>query len=66
MCWMPTSPLSPRRDGSRASASSRRPASSTIDYTELLQHFDKVQSKHLEVRHQRAGRAEQPERRVVL
>uniref|UniRef100_A0A8C2T6G6 Protein VAC14 homolog n=1 Tax=Coturnix japonica TaxID=93934 RepID=A0A8C2T6G6_COTJA len=42
------------------------PASSTIDYTELLQHFDKVQSKHLEVRHQRAGRAEQPERRVVL
>uniref|UniRef100_A0A8C2T4A3 Protein VAC14 homolog n=1 Tax=Coturnix japonica TaxID=93934 RepID=A0A8C2T4A3_COTJA len=43
-----------------------QPASSTIDYTELLQHFDKVQSKHLEVRHQRAGRAEQPERRVVL
>ncbi|KAM9301553.1 protein VAC14 homolog [Gastrophryne carolinensis] len=28
-----------------------------IDYTELLQHFEKVQHKHLEVRHQRAGDA---------
>ncbi|XP_069595644.1 protein VAC14 homolog isoform X3 [Ranitomeya imitator] len=26
-----------------------------IDYMELLQHFEKVQNKHLEVRHQRAG-----------
>ncbi|XP_075045515.1 protein VAC14 homolog isoform X1 [Mixophyes fleayi] len=26
-----------------------------IDYTELLQHFEKVQNKHLEIRHQRAG-----------
>uniref|UniRef100_A0A8C2T6R2 Protein VAC14 homolog n=1 Tax=Coturnix japonica TaxID=93934 RepID=A0A8C2T6R2_COTJA len=50
----------------QSAAAPHPPASSTIDYTELLQHFDKVQSKHLEVRHQRAGRAEQPERRVVL
>nr|DBA16711.1 TPA: hypothetical protein GDO54_002253 [Pyxicephalus adspersus] len=34
-----------------------------IDYTELLQHFEKVQNKHLEVRHQRAG--EVLERRLV-
>uniref|UniRef100_A0A8C9G3R6 Protein VAC14 homolog n=1 Tax=Pavo cristatus TaxID=9049 RepID=A0A8C9G3R6_PAVCR len=63
---VPNPELMQSADGSRASVSSRRPASSTIDYTELLQHFDMVQSKHLEVRHQRAGRAEQPERRVVL
>uniref|UniRef100_A0A669QXM3 Protein VAC14 homolog n=1 Tax=Phasianus colchicus TaxID=9054 RepID=A0A669QXM3_PHACC len=63
---VPNPELMQSADGSRVSTSSRRPASSTIDYTELLQHFDKVQSKHLEVRHQRAGRAEQPERRVVL
>uniref|UniRef100_A0A8C3VCD4 Protein VAC14 homolog n=1 Tax=Catharus ustulatus TaxID=91951 RepID=A0A8C3VCD4_CATUS len=41
-------------------------AASNIDYTELLQHFEKVQNKHLEARHQRAGRAEQLDRRVVL
>uniref|UniRef100_A0A8B9UZ79 Protein VAC14 homolog n=1 Tax=Anas zonorhyncha TaxID=75864 RepID=A0A8B9UZ79_9AVES len=41
-------------------------SASNIDYTELLQHFDKVQHKHLEARHQRAGRAEQLERRGVL
>ncbi|OXB74071.1 UNVERIFIED_CONTAM: hypothetical protein H355_003134 [Colinus virginianus] len=63
---VPNPELMQSADGSRASAGSRRPASSSIDYTELLQHFDKVQSKHLEVRHQRAGRAEQSERRVVL
>uniref|UniRef100_A0A8C3FRQ3 Protein VAC14 homolog n=1 Tax=Chrysemys picta bellii TaxID=8478 RepID=A0A8C3FRQ3_CHRPI len=37
-----------------------------IDYLELLQHFERVQNKHLEVRHQRAGRGEPPDRRVVL
>uniref|UniRef100_A0A8C1W0U2 Protein VAC14 homolog n=1 Tax=Cyprinus carpio TaxID=7962 RepID=A0A8C1W0U2_CYPCA len=35
-----------------------------IDYSELLQHFDRVQSKHLEVRHQRAGRSEHPDRKL--
>uniref|UniRef100_A0A8C9S2V0 Protein VAC14 homolog n=1 Tax=Scleropages formosus TaxID=113540 RepID=A0A8C9S2V0_SCLFO len=40
----------------KASPSSRCPASSNVDYGELLQHFDRVQRKHLEVRHQRASR----------
>uniref|UniRef100_A0A8D2QN74 Protein VAC14 homolog n=1 Tax=Zosterops lateralis melanops TaxID=1220523 RepID=A0A8D2QN74_ZOSLA len=47
-------------------ASASGTAASNIDYTELLQHFEKVQNKHLEARHQRAGRAEQLDRRVVL
>ncbi|XP_031420088.1 protein VAC14 homolog [Clupea harengus] len=37
-----------------------------VDYTELLQHFDRVQSKHLEVRHQRSGRAEHTDRKLAL
>ncbi|NP_001004650.1 protein VAC14 homolog [Danio rerio] len=36
-----------------------------IDYSELLQHFDRVQSKHLEVRHQRTGRSEHPDRKLM-
>lgn len=44
----------------------RAEASPGIDYTELLQHFDKVQKQHLEVRHQRSGRSDHPDRRVVL
>lgn len=49
-------------DGSKYMASelqarSERAASTQMDYKELLQHFDRVQSKHLEVRHQRSGRA---------
>uniref|UniRef100_A0A8B9V037 Protein VAC14 homolog n=1 Tax=Anas zonorhyncha TaxID=75864 RepID=A0A8B9V037_9AVES len=50
----------------QSAAGSKRSSASNIDYTELLQHFDKVQHKHLEARHQRAGRAEQLERRGVL
>uniref|UniRef100_W5MFI1 Protein VAC14 homolog n=1 Tax=Lepisosteus oculatus TaxID=7918 RepID=W5MFI1_LEPOC len=42
-----------------------RPAPCHVDYGELLEHFDRVQSKHLEVRHQRAVRAEQPDRKLV-
>lgn len=38
-----------------APLSSPKSDSGRIDYTELLQHFEKVQNKHLEVRHQRAG-----------
>ncbi|KAM3920650.1 protein VAC14 homolog [Leptodactylus fuscus] len=38
-----------------APLSSPKSDSERIDYTELLQHFEKVQNKHLEVRHQRAG-----------
>ncbi|RXM30644.1 Protein VAC14-like [Acipenser ruthenus] len=47
-------------------ADSSKPAPVHIDYGELLQHFDRVQNKHLEVRHQRAGRAEHPDRKLVL
>uniref|UniRef100_A0A8B9TQL1 Protein VAC14 homolog n=1 Tax=Anas platyrhynchos TaxID=8839 RepID=A0A8B9TQL1_ANAPL len=63
---VPNPELMQSADGSRASAGSKRSSASNIDYTELLQHFDKVQHKHLEARHQRAGRAEQLERRGVL
>ncbi|NXH20295.1 VAC14 protein, partial [Bucco capensis] len=50
----------------KPSSGFKRTTASNIDYTELLQHFEKVQNKHLEARHQRAGRAEQLDRRVVL
>ncbi|XP_032086655.1 protein VAC14 homolog isoform X2 [Thamnophis elegans] len=44
-----------------AQAARKTPA---IDYAELLQHFERVQGKHLQGRHQRAVRAgEPPERR---
>ncbi|XP_073420451.1 protein VAC14 homolog isoform X3 [Dendrobates tinctorius] len=43
-----------RRSGS-APLSSPPAGTERIDYMELLQHFEKVQNKHLEVRHQRAG-----------
>ncbi|XP_059391860.1 protein VAC14 homolog [Carassius carassius] len=42
----------------------KRLAQPHIDYSELLQHFDRVQSKHLEVRHQRARRSEHPDRKL--
>lgn len=46
--------------------SSKRAPHAQIDYNELLQHFDRVQSKHLEVRHQRSGRAtEHSDRKIV-
>lgn len=63
---LPSSLSAPRRDSTKVSASFKRASASNIDYTELLQHFEKVQNKHLEARHQRAGRAEQLDRRVVL
>uniref|UniRef100_A0A674JTU7 Protein VAC14 homolog n=1 Tax=Terrapene triunguis TaxID=2587831 RepID=A0A674JTU7_9SAUR len=44
----------------------KKATATNIDYLELLQHFERVQNKHLEVRHQRAGRGEPPDRRVVL
>ncbi|KAK1163577.1 hypothetical protein AOXY_G17101 [Acipenser oxyrinchus oxyrinchus] len=47
-------------------ADSSKAAPVHIDYRELLQHFDEVQNKHLEVRHQRAGRAEHADRKLVL
>ncbi|KAK0131733.1 Protein VAC14 [Merluccius polli] len=42
---------------SKQQAAAKRPSHAPMDYRELLEHFDRVQSKHLEVRHQRSGRA---------
>ncbi|KAI4885977.1 hypothetical protein NFI96_033059 [Prochilodus magdalenae] len=47
-------------------SSAKRGTQPQVDYMELLQHFDRVQSKHLEVRHQRTGHAEHPDRKLVL
>ncbi|NXV49790.1 VAC14 protein, partial [Uria aalge] len=63
---VPNPELMQTADNTKPSASFKRASASNIDYTELLQHFEKVQNKHLEARHQRAGRAEQLDRRVVL
>lgn len=54
-------------DAKRQTSSKRAPHVQ-INYNELLQHFDRVQSKHLEVRHQRSGRAtgtETSERKII-
>ncbi|XP_028665523.2 protein VAC14 homolog [Erpetoichthys calabaricus] len=45
---------------------SRRPTPVDIDYGELLQHFDRVQNKHLEIRNQRAGRSEYPDKKLGI
>lgn len=51
---------------SKHQISSKRAPHVQIDYNELLQHFDRVQSKHLEVRHQRSGRAtEHSDRKII-
>ncbi|KAM6195140.1 protein VAC14 homolog isoform 1-T1 [Sarcoramphus papa] len=63
---VPNPELMQTADSTKPSAGFKRASASNIDYTELLQHFEKVQNKHLEARHQRAGRAEQLDRRVVL
>ncbi|KAA0724456.1 Protein VAC14 -like protein [Triplophysa tibetana] len=50
----------------KAPVKDKRTAQPHIDYSDLLQHFDRVQSKHLEVRHQRAGRSEYPDRKLMV
>lgn len=51
---------------SKQQRDSKRASHIQIDYNELLQHFDRVQSKHLEVRHQRSGRAtEHSDRKII-
>nr|XP_057906250.1 protein VAC14 homolog [Doryrhamphus excisus] len=58
-------------DESKYMDAKRKPAAkwasqAQVDYAELLLHFDSVQSKHLEVRHQRSGRAsELPDRKLM-
>lgn len=59
-------PFSFPRDSPQAAPKSQKADSPSIDYAELLQHFEKVQKKHLEVRHQRSGRGDHLDRRVVL
>lgn len=51
---------------SKQQLSSKRASHVQIDYNELLQHFDRVQSKHLEVRHQRSGRATDHSDRKII
>ncbi|XP_072225592.1 protein VAC14 homolog [Leuresthes tenuis] len=51
---------------SKQQVASKRASHTHMDYNELLQHFDRVQSKHLEVRHQRSGRAsDHPDRKLL-
>lgn len=53
---MRTVDRSRRTDAEQKDVAKRAPHAQ-VDYGELLQHFERVQSKHLEVRHQRSGRA---------
>uniref|UniRef100_UPI00398E6C95 protein VAC14 homolog isoform X2 n=1 Tax=Pristiophorus japonicus TaxID=55135 RepID=UPI00398E6C95 len=55
-----------RTTPSEKPVTSNRQIPSEIDYSELLQHFEKVQKKHLEIRHQRAGHNDQLERKLPL
>lgn len=51
-------PPSFHRDSAKAGQGARKTAAGpAIDYAELLQHFQRVQGKHLQGRHQRATRA---------
>uniref|UniRef100_A0A452UTM8 Protein VAC14 homolog n=1 Tax=Ursus maritimus TaxID=29073 RepID=A0A452UTM8_URSMA len=63
---VPNPELLQTEDSPQAAPKSQKADSPSIDYAELLQHFEKVQKKHLEVRHQRSGRGDHLDRRVVL
>ncbi|XP_059119990.1 protein VAC14 homolog [Peromyscus eremicus] len=63
---VPNPELLQTEDSLKAAPKSQKGESPSIDYTELLQHFEKVQRQHLEVRHQRSGRGDHLDRRVVL
>ncbi|XP_051904214.1 protein VAC14 homolog [Hippocampus zosterae] len=55
-----------RADPKEREAERKRAPHANVDYGELLRHFDCVQGKHLEVRHQRSGRvAELPDRKLM-
>ncbi|XP_069073576.1 protein VAC14 homolog [Pleurodeles waltl] len=47
-------------------SNSKPPDSLNVDYLELLQHFENVQNKHLEVRHQRISRGEHLDKKLGL
>ncbi|XP_030438058.1 protein VAC14 homolog isoform X2 [Gopherus evgoodei] len=63
---VPNPELLQATDSTKTTLGFKKATATNIDYLELLQHFERVQNKHLEVRHQRAGRGEPPDRRVVL
>uniref|UniRef100_A0A8C3ST21 Protein VAC14 homolog n=2 Tax=Chelydra serpentina TaxID=8475 RepID=A0A8C3ST21_CHESE len=63
---VPNPELLQTTDSIKTTLGFKKATATNIDYLELLQHFERVQNKHLEVRHQRAGRGEPPDRRVVL
>nr|XP_036881102.1 protein VAC14 homolog [Manis javanica] len=63
---VPNPELLQTEDSLKAAPKLQKADSPSIDYAELLQHFEKVQKKHLEVRHQRSGRGDHLDRRVVL
>ncbi|KAF6079889.1 VAC14 component of PIKFYVE complex [Phyllostomus discolor] len=63
---VPNPELLQTEDSVKAAPKLQAADSPSIDYAELLQHFEKVQKKHLEVRHQRSGRGDHLDRRVVL
>lgn len=58
--------LSVPRDSVATAPGPQKAESPSIDYAELLRHFDRVQKQHLEVRHQRSGRGDHLDRRVIL
>ncbi|KAG8523670.1 Protein VAC14 [Galemys pyrenaicus] len=63
---VPNPELLQTTDSLEAAPRPQRTDAPSIDHAELLQHFEKVQRKHLEVRHQRSGRGDHLDRRVVL
>ncbi|ELW63030.1 Protein VAC14 like protein [Tupaia chinensis] len=63
---VPNPELLQTEDSLQAAPRAQKADAPSIDYVELLQHFDRVQSKHLEVRHQRSGRGDHLDRRVIL
>ncbi|XP_043351133.1 protein VAC14 homolog isoform X1 [Dermochelys coriacea] len=63
---VPNPELLQTTDSTKTTLGFKKATTANIDYLELLQHFERVQNKHLEVRHQRVGRGEPPDRRVVL
>ncbi|XP_029465094.1 protein VAC14 homolog isoform X2 [Rhinatrema bivittatum] len=63
---VPNPELMRRPHSANVAPSSKKVDPSDVDYLELLQHFEKVQNKHLEVRHQRAGRGDHLEKKLGL
>uniref|UniRef100_A0A7M4E0P2 Protein VAC14 homolog n=1 Tax=Crocodylus porosus TaxID=8502 RepID=A0A7M4E0P2_CROPO len=63
---VPNPELMQTTDSTKIGHGFKKSPAPNIDYVELLQHFEKVQNKHLEVRHQRAGRGEHLDQRVIL